>query len=279
MTGYSPYHNNDYDMKIAVIGAGNMGSAVVAGIAATLTDVEIAVSNPSQGKLDRLKSRFPAIMTTRSNTDACAGASVIILAVKPWILPGVIDELRPAIEREMAAVVSMAGGIGLDDIEGMLGEGCRPALFYVIPNTAAAVGESMTFMAQRRADEGQVAAVMRLFGACGKVAMVEERMMNAGMVTASCGIAFVMRYMRAMEQGAVELGLRPAEARRAIVQTVLGAAKLLESTGAHPEDAIDAVTTAGGLTIRGLNAMETGGLSGAVEAGMRAAMPAGHASK
>lgn len=267
------HDNNDYDMKIAVIGAGNMGSAVVAGIAATLTDVEIAVSNPSQGKLDRLKSRFPAITTTRSNTDACAGASVIILAVKPWILPGVIDELRPAIEREMPAVVSMAGGIGLDDLEGMLGEGCHPALFYVIPNTAAAVGESMTFMAQRRADEVQVAAVMRLFGACGKVAMVEERMMNAGMVTASCGIAFVMRYMRAMEQGAVELGLRPAEARRAIVQTVLGAAKLLESTGAHPEDAIDAVTTAGGLTIRGLNAMETGGLSAAVEAGMRAGMP------
>lgn len=262
-------------MKIAVIGAGNMGSAVVAGIAATLTDVEIAVSNPSQGKLDRLKSRFSAIAVTKSNVEACAGASVIILAVKPWILPGVVAELRAVIGREKPAVVSMAGGIGLDDLEQMLGEGCRTAaLFYVIPNTAAAVGESMTFVAQRRADEAQVEAVMRLFGACGKVAMVEERMMNAGMVTASCGIAFVMRYMRAMEQGAVELGLRPADARRAIIQTVLGAAKLLESTGAHPEDAIDAVTTAGGLTIRGLNAMETGGLSAAVEAGMRAAMPA-----
>lgn len=265
-------------MKIAVIGAGNMGSAVVAGIAGSLADVEIAVSNPSVAKLDRLKNRFPSITTTASNTQACVGASVVILAVKPWILPGVVDELRAVIERDMPAVVSMAGGIGLDDFERMLGDGCSPALFYVIPNTAAAVGESMTFMAQRRASGEQVSAVTRLFGACGKAVMVEERMMNAGMVTASCGIAFVMRYMRAMEQGAVELGLRPGEARQAIIQTVLGAAKLLEATGAHPEDAIDAVTTAGGLTIRGLNAMETGGMTAAVEAGMRAAMPAGRQS-
>ena len=260
-------------MKIAIIGAGNMGSAVAAGIARSVLDVAVAVSNPSEGKLRRLSAEYPAISVTRSNSEAADGASVIILAVKPWILPAVIDELRGHIKRNMPAVVSMAGGIGLDDLDGFMGDDCRPATFYVIPNTAALIGESMTFMAHRRADERQVADVVRLFEACGKVMVTEERMVNAGMVTASCGIAFAMRFMRAMEQGAVELGLRPAEARRTVQQTLKGAAMLLEKTGAHPEDAIDAVTTAGGLTIRGLNAMEAGGLSAAIEAGMRAAMP------
>lgn len=260
-------------MKIAIIGAGNMGGAVASGIAAALPDVEITVSNPSACKLERLRSKFPSIETTASNVEAASGASVIILAVKPWILPGVVAELRDTIELYKPAVVSMAGGIGLDDLDAFMGAGCNPAIFYVIPNTAAAIGESMTFMAHRRAGAEQVADVARLFGACGKVSVVEERMVNAGMVTASCGIAFAMRYMRAMEQGAVELGLRPTEARKAVIQTVKGAASLLEATGVHPEDAIDAVTTAGGLTIKGLNAMETGGLPAAVVAGMRAAMP------
>lgn len=260
-------------MKIAIIGAGNMGGSVASGIASVLADVTVTVSNPSEGKLKKLRERFPSIVTTTSNVEAAAGASVIILAVKPWILPGVVAELRKTIEREMPAVVSMAGGIGLDALEEVIGEGCSPAVFYVIPNTAASTGESMTFMAQRRGTAAQIADVTRLFGACGKVSVVEERMVDAGMVTASCGIAFAMRFMRAMEQGAVELGLRPCEARKAVIQTLKGAAVLLESTGAHPEDAIDAVTTAGGLTIRGLNAMEAGGLSAAVEAGMRSAMP------
>ena len=260
-------------MKVAIIGAGNMGSAVAAGIARCVPDVALTVSNPSEGKLKRLSGEYPAISVTRSNSEAVDGASVIILAVKPWILPVVIDELRGHINRSMPTLVSMAGGIGLDDLDEMLGDGCRPALFYVIPNTAALIGESMTFMAHRHADAEQIADVVKLFEACGSVVVTDERMVNAGMVTASCGIAFAMRFMRAMEQGAVELGLRPAEARRAVRQTLKGAAMLLESTGQHPEDAIDAVTTAGGLTRRGLNAMEAGGMSAAVEAGMRAAMP------
>lgn len=260
-------------MKIAIIGAGNMGGAVATGIASVLPEVKMTVSNPSEGKLKKLSEKFPWIATTTSNTEAADGASVIILAVKPWILPGVVTELRDIMQRDMPAVVSMAGGIGLDDLEDMMGSECRPALFCVIPNTAALTGESMTFMTHRRGSEKQVADVTKLFDACGKVSLVEERMVNAGMVTASCGIAFAMRYMRAMEQGAVELGLRPGEARKAVIQTMKGAAALLEATGAHPEDAIDAVTTAGGLTIRGLNAMESGGFSASVVAGMRAAMP------
>lgn len=260
-------------MKIAIIGAGNVGSAVAAGIATGLPDVSITISNPSTGKLQNIASRFPSVVTTTSNVEAVSGASVVIFAVKPWILPDVIAELRQTILHDRSVVVSMAGGVDLDDLDDMLGLPCDHAMFYVIPNTAAFVGESMTFMSYRHADSGQVETVGRLFEACGKVAVVDERMVNAGMVTASCGIAFAMRYMRAMEQGAVELGLRPGEARKAVIQTMKGAAALLDTTGMHPEDAIDAVTTAGGLTIRGLNAMEKGGFSAAVADGMRCALP------
>lgn len=259
-------------MKVAIIGAGNMGSAVACGIAG-MPEVDLWVSNPSEGKLKRLTDEFDWISVTRNNVEAAEGASAVILAVKPWILPVVMTELHEVLCDGNAVVVSMAGGIGLDDVEGMLGAECKNAIFYVIPNTAAMAGESMTFMAHRRASEEQIADVVGLFESCGKVVVTEERMVNAGMVTASCGIAFAMRFMRAMEQGAVELGLRPDDARHAVIQTLKGAAVLLEKTDTHPEEAIDAVTTAGGLTIKGLNAMECGGMTGAVVAGMRAAMP------
>lgn len=104
--------------------------------------------------------------------------------------------------------------------------------------------------------------------------LVEERLMNAGMVLASCGIAYVMRYVRAATEGGVELGMYPDTARRVVLQTLRGAVELLEATGNHPEVEIDKVTTAGGITIRGLNEMEHAGFTSSVIRGLKASMPA-----
>ena len=97
--------------------------------------------------------------------------------------------------------------------------------------------------------------------------------MNAGMVMASCGIANALRYVRAATQGGVQLGFRAEEAQHIVAQTLRGAASLLEAEGAHAEAEIDRVTTPGGLTIRGLNAMEQAGFTNAVIQGLLAAMP------
>ena len=97
--------------------------------------------------------------------------------------------------------------------------------------------------------------------------------MNAGMVLASCGIANALRYVRAATEGGVQLGFRAGEAQHIVAQTLRGAASLLDADGAHAETEIDKVTTPGGLTIRGLNAMEQAGFSNAVIRGLLAAMP------
>ena len=116
----------------------------------------------------------------------------------------------------------------------------------------------------------QMYELLQLFSFVGSVQVVPHKLMNAGMQVSGCGIAYAMRYVRAMMQGAVELGLRPDEARQAVLQTMKGAVTLLQESGSHPEQAIDAVTTPGGYTIRGLNAMEEAGFTRSVLAGLKA---------
>jgi pyrroline-5-carboxylate reductase len=99
---------------------------------------------------------------------------------------------------------------------------------------------------------------------------MDEKLIPAGTALASCGIAFAMRYIRAAMEGGVELGFRPEEAARIVEHTVKGAATLLLESGEHPEAAIDKVTTAGGITIKGLNAMESRGFTAAVIDGLKA---------
>lgn len=261
-------------MKIAIIGAGNMGGAVARGLAACreTLNADIWVSNPSVSKLDAIKCQYPFVSTTQSNDVAIRGAQVVIMAVKPWKLAEVAGALEKSAFNSCEALVSMAGGVALNDIRDifdMYASSGRP-YYYVIPNTAASVGQSMTFIASSHPDSETNELVKQIFDCVGKSMVVEPRFMNAGMAVASCGIAFVMRFVRAMEEGGVELGLYPAWAREAAIQTMRGAADLLEAGGNHPEQEVDKVTTPGGLTIRGLNAMEEAGLSGAIIKGLRA---------
>ena len=116
------------------------------------------------------------------------------------------------------------------------------------------------------------AQLLAVFKELGDAMLVEERLMNAGMALSSCGIAYVMRYVRAATEGGVELGFYAKDAQRIIMQTMKGAVELLAAGGAHPEAEIDKVTTPGGLTIRGLNAMEEAGFTTSVIKGLRASV-------
>ena len=139
-----------------------------------------------------------------------------------------------------------------------------PALFRAMPNTAVAVRDGVTFICQQDATEEQTALINSLFAALGYTVVTDEQHLAAGTALASCGIAFAMRYIRAAMEGGVELGFRPEEAAHIVEHTVHGAASLLLQSGMHPEVAIDQVTTAGGITIKGLNAMERSGFTAAV---------------
>ena len=263
-------------MKIAIIGAGNIGSALAFGLAQSklVRKADICISNTHPEKLERIKAREPEIRTTTDNRECIDGADVVVLAMKPWRLQEAAEQLKPWLDYDRQIVASMVGGVGLADLQQVFEqEGKVPVLYYLIPNTAIAARQSMTFLASRGATPEQDAALLELFKDLGDAMLVEERLMNAGLVLASCGIAYALRYIRANTQGGVLMGFTPADAQRIVAQTMKGAASLLHTEGSHPESEIDKVTTPAGLTIRGLNAMERNGFTSSIIEGLMASRP------
>lgn len=262
-------------MKLAVIGAGNMGGALVRGLARAeaFPSGNLYVSNPSQGKLLALKEEFPDIHVTNNNVEAVQDADWVLLAVKPWKVKEVIDDLKPALDYGRQVVMSVAAGIGTAALQQMLEkDGKVPTVFYVMPNTAVAVGSGMVLLTSAGATKDQVKQVLDLFALTGKSLYLEERLMPAGMMLSGCGIAYAMRYIRAAQEGGIEMGLYPKDALDIVLQTVKGAADLLSATGNHPEAEIDKVTTPGGITIKGLNEMEHAGFTSSVIRGLKAGL-------
>ena len=253
-------------MKVAIIGAGNMGGAIARGLAkGTIIKVEdIYVSNPSQGKLDALKAEFPAMQVTNSNIEAVRNADMVILAVKPWYIERVVKEL-PLTEKQM--LVSVAAGISFGQFESWVGE--KMTVFRVIPNTAISQLESMTLIAGHHASKDQEQILLDIFNEMGLAMLIPEKQMGAATALTSCGIAYVLKYIQAAMQAGIELGIYPKEAQRMVAQSVKGAASLILNNDTHPSVEIDKVTTPGGITIRGINELEHEGFSSAVIKAMK----------
>ena len=257
-------------MKIAIIGAGNMGGAIARGLAHGNMDVNIAVADLAQDKLDELKAEYNAIEVSTDSAAIVADADVVLLAVKPWLVEPVIKSVLPALNLSSQIILSIAAGVDIATLTGWLGDE-KAVVFRAIPNTAISIHQSMTFVCHNaNVSEEQVAQVEAIFNALGKAAVIEERLMGAATSLCSCGIAFAMRYVRAATEGGVELGIYPNDAKQYVLQTLRGAVELLESTGNNPEVEIDKVTTPGGITIKGLNAMEAHGFTNAVIEGLKA---------
>ena len=259
-------------MKVVIIGAGNMGGAIAKGFAkGSFIKVEdITCTARTQATLDKLNVDLPTVNTSLDNLTACRNADIIILAVKPWLVEEVLHNLIDVIEYKKQIVVSVAAGISFEQLSLCFAKGKTPVLFRVIPNTAIAVCESMTIISACGASKEQTDMMLNMFDELGQAIFVEERLVSAGTALASCGIAFAMRYIRAAMEGGIELGLYPKDARDIVLQTVKGAAELLQDNGNHPEVEIDKVTTPGGITIKGLNEMEHAGFTSSVIRGLKA---------
>lgn len=251
-----------------------MGGALARGLAkcSLIPTSNIYVANPSTAKLDALKGEFPEINVTTDNCAATAAADVVVLAVKPWRVVEVVDQIKPAMDYTRQAVASMVGGLGIAQLSEWLDKGCGqlPATYLIIPNTAIATMSSMTFIASARSTAEADRFLLEVFNELGEAMLVEESLIPAGTSLASCGIAYALRYIRAAMEGGVELGFRADDAKRIVMQTMRGAADILASNNSHPEAEIDRVTTPGGLTIKGLNAMEAAGFTNSVIEGLRA---------
>jgi len=259
-------------MKIAIIGAGAMGGAIVDGLlkGKTVSNTDIAVSNPTRKTLDKWNGTG-AVLTT-DNCEAAKAADLVTVVVKPWLVEKVLKEIKPVMDysRQMLAVV--AAGVSSSQINEWMdkGDGKSLPLFLIIPNIAIAEMSSMTFIVPIGATDEQTVEVKAVYDELGSTLITEERLLAAGTTLASCGIAYAMRYVRAATEGGVEIGFRSNDAKRIVLQTVKGAVDLLFANGNHPEAEIDKVTTPGGVTIKGLNEMEHAGFTSAVIRGLKA---------
>lgn len=249
-------------MKITIIGAGNIGGATAKGLARGHQVTVTARSEKTLSKFDGFRN----ITTSLDNKEAVKCADMVILAVKPWQMEDVVKDLAPSLEGQ--TVVSMAPGIKPDDLLSWLGGG--KSLAYAIPNTAMEKGESMTFVASVTSTEEETATVAEAFRAGGPVMTVPFDMLMAGTSLASCGIAYAFRYIEAAAKQGEKMGFSFGQAVEIVAQTVKGASILLLERGDSPAEETARVTTPGGLTLRGLEAMEKAGFSEAVAAGLGA---------
>jgi len=259
-------------MKISVIGAGAMGGSLVEGLlkGETFQPADITVADPDERKLEHFAKKGASV--TSENVVAAQGSDIVTVVVKPWLVESVIDEIKDVLDYEHQLLIVIAAGIKSAQLNEWLNDrkdGIIP-YFLVIPNIAIAQKESMTFIVPVGASEAQTKKVKKIFDELGGSLVTEERLLPSGTTLASCGIAYAMRYIRASVEGGVELGFKASDAEKIVLQTVKGAVELLQSTGQHPEAAIDQVTTPGGVTIKGLNEMEHAGFTSAVIRGLKA---------
>ena len=254
-------------MKVTIIGAGSIGGAVAFGLKkAGYCDLTVTARHAET--LEKFEKQ--GISTSLDNIKAAEGADIVIFAVKPWQMESVVRETLGRDAANGRIVVSMAPAISPEQLRRWAPEG--ESIAIVVPNTAAQVRESMTFISPVSTSQAQNRILDKVFGSIGRVMTVPSDKLGAGVALASCGIAYALRYIRAASEGGVELGLFADDSVAVVSQTVKGAAAILNSNGTHPEQEIDKVTTPGGMTIKGLNAMEEAGFTNAVIKGLKACL-------
>jgi pyrroline-5-carboxylate reductase len=253
-----------------------MGGAIIRGLvrgsifkAENITAVDVNLD-----VLNSLKQEIPALNIALDSFENIQQSDIVLIAVKPWLVDNVIDRIKFKLNYENQIIVSIAAGVSIDDLSKFLekhsDEYSIPVIFRVIPNTAIAICKSVNLIATGNASDEQKDLIINIFNELGVSVPVEENRMDAGTALASCGIAYLFRYVRAAMLAGVEMGFYPRQAQELVVNTMLGAAELLKTTGENPEKEIDKVTTPGGITIKGLNELEANGFSNAIIKALKA---------
>jgi pyrroline-5-carboxylate reductase len=252
--------------KIAIIGGGNLGSAVAEGLIKSkfISPQDLTVTRRNVEALRNLETL--GVHVTNDNVAAIEQSEVIIVALKPYNVKEVLEGLRDHFDRSKHIVISVVTGVHLKDLSAMVAHGAP--VFRAMPNTAIAIQESVTCICHQGALNEQVNYVTELFNQLGITISIDEKLMDAATVLGACGIAFALRFIRAATQGGIEIGFDAKTANLIAAQTVKGSAELLLKLNRHPEEEIDKVTTPKGCTIAGLNEMEHQGFSSSLIKGI-----------
>ena len=252
--------------KIAIIGCGNLGVSIANGLVdeKLVSPQDITATRRNTSALSELASR--GVTVSSDNENAIKESEIIIVALKPYTILEILEQLRTSFDPQKHILVSLATGISLNELQQTLKS--NVPVFRAMPNTAADVGTSMTCVATHSTDQEAAGIVQQCFDAIGETIVINEGLMDAATVLGACGIAYVLRFIRGMIQGGIEIGFDAKTASAIVTQTVKGAAELLIQRNHHPEYEIDKVTTPKGCTIAGLNEMEHNGFSSALIKGI-----------
>lgn len=257
-------------MKIGIIGTGNMGGALMDAFCQDSSHTMRAY-NQGRGKLEAVCARTGAVPVD-SAAEAVKGCDLILLAVKPIVMPQVLEEIAPVL-RSNQIVVSIAVGLTLEFYAQKLGADRK--IVRAMPNTPAAVRAGMTAFTFGPGITGtEQQQVLELFSLAGGTAMVPERLMNAVSALSGSSPAYVYMFIEAMADGGCYAGIPRDQAYQLAAQAVLGAAKMVLETGKHPGVLKDEVCSPGGTTIRAVAELEKRGMRSAVIEAMRACVDA-----
>jgi pyrroline-5-carboxylate reductase len=264
-----------WDYTLGVIGAGNMGAALVRGLvrAGALPAEQIAICDVDAAKTQALAEEFD-VHVLAGNPEVAERSEYVLLALKPAMTIPVLREIDHCLQPEQV-LISFATGISLAHISQTLTT-CRPGLVRVMPNTPALVGAGVFAVASQNLPQPKCDRLTALLGAVGRVISVDDALMNAVTGLSGSGPAFVFVMIEALADGGVATGLPRAVALELAAQTVLGAAKMVLETGQHPGQLKDMVATPGGTTIAGLTVLEQSGLRAALIEAVRAAARRAH---
>ncbi len=254
--------------QIAILGGGNIGTAIYEGLITSeaYTKSDLIITRKKHHCIeytihDRIE-QYP------DNKKAVRESEMIIIAVQPRQLNDLLADIKTELDPQKHILVSIVTGENIQSIKKRINK--EIPIFRVMPNTAIAIQESMTFVACKHNSVEQRDYVISMLEKLGKVLLIEEDLMLAATVLGACGIAYALRFVRAASQGGIEIGFDANISQEIAAQTVKGAASLLITHGTHPESEIDKVTTPRGYTIAGLNEMEHQGFSSALIKGISA---------
>lgn len=253
-------------MNIHIIGGGNLGAAIAKGLAQFTAGNSITVTRRNTHLIAHLKES--GINVQASNTAGIENADLVVLAIKPWQVGAVLDEVLPHVSGKVIA--SAVSGVTLQDLSNRAG--ASNTIIRIMPNIAVEYGASATCVSALPQDMDKAQPVVELFNKVGTAVIIDEKLMDAATVLGACGTAFALRYIRASMQAGIEIGFDAKTALAIAAQTALGATQMLLGEQAHPEQLIDKVTTPQGCTIVGLNEMEHEGFSSSLIKGIKTSL-------
>jgi pyrroline-5-carboxylate reductase len=252
--------------KVSIIGCGNIGLSLLQGLMKEniILAKNITVTRRNLQELAFLEGT--GIRLTTDNILAVKESNLIVIAVKPYNIVEVLEEIREHLDPEKHILISITAGTTLSHIQEVIG--ISMPVFRAMPNISASVGRSVSCLCHNNEGKKDIEVVKSLFDNFGTTMTIDEELMQSATILGACGIAYVLRFIRAMIQGGIQIGFDAKTASAIVNQTVKGAAELLIERKQHPEFEIDKVTTPKGCTIVGLNEMEHNGFSSSLIKGI-----------